>query len=161
MRNHHTPLFLSLGIKSQKIIFDRNVRSCYSVKAHRFVHALQHFSSKQRCWRIFTCPALAWPSYGAAVLEFVQPIFDAVVCLLPGSGAVSFSNSLPDEELHIMRIETIFNKWYLGVGSSGVSYYQQPAVQDEVTQSLLWFAWKKPHIKLYHVFNGNEMIKLG
>lgn len=39
---------------------------------------------------------------------------------------------------------SIFSKRHLGMASSGVSYQQQPAIQDEVAQSLLWFAWKNP-----------------
>lgn len=129
MRNHHTLLivfffFSPLGRKAQKSIFDHSDRSCCFVRAHKFVHALQHSSSNQRCWKMLTYPALAQPSYGAVVLEFVKLIFKAVLCLLPGSGALTFSSSLPDEELHSMSIESVFNKRCLGVGSSGFSCQQ-------------------------------------
>lgn len=106
----------------------------------------------------FSHPALAWPSYRAVVLQFVKPIFDAVLYLFSGSGAVSFCSSLPDESSHSIWLESIFNKRCLGVGSSGVSYQQCRMKSLSLCSGL---HGKKPHIKFYHVLNGNEMIKLG
>lgn len=80
---------------AQKSISDCSDGRCSFRRAQKLGHAPQHSPSSQRCWRMHPCLPLAGSSYRAVVPEFVKPIFEPVLHLLPGSGAVSFGSSLP------------------------------------------------------------------
>lgn len=80
---------------AQKSISDHSDgRHCFA-RAHKLGHAPQHSPSSHRRWRMRLCPPLAGSSYGAVVHDFVKPICEPALCLLPASGAASFGSSLP------------------------------------------------------------------
>lgn len=167
MRNHHTPhffvcfFFFPFGKKIPeehlwaqwwKLLFCESPQICPLFPALFQQPEMLEDSH-------MSCPA--WPNYGAFVLNLSNPfLMPFCACCLPLGQWVSAVHCLMRSfTVYEWRIFSIKDIWEWDLLGSLTSNDQQ--CRMKLLSLCSGLHGKKHHIKFYHVFNGNEMIKLG